>query len=582
MVNKKYPNINALWGSLIAEELVRCGVTYFCIAPGSRSSPLTAAIATNQGAKTFVHFDERGLAFHALGFVSATGKPAALVCTSGTAVANFLPAVIEASKKKLPLIVLTADRPPELQKSGTDQTIEQAGIFGKFVKWQFDIPCPSEEIKPEFVLTTMDQAVFQSQSQTPGAVHLNCMFREPLAPVGEDKDFSKYCRGIDAWIAKSLPYTTYVKPKTTIDSISPEILKALKEINNGLIVVGKLSSLEAQEQALRLAAKLGWPVFPDITSGLRLGAAKESNVIAHYAQVLSSDKLVSNLKIDGVLHLGGRMTSKHYYQFIENQKPTHYISVLAHPLRNDPLHAVTLRVQSPVADFCKHIIGKIEPRKPGAQLIRLKKLNEIARTNIKEFIDTSTQLSEIAVARLISRYIGKGSGLFLASSMPIRDMDMFATSLGNSVIIGSNRGASGIDGTIATAVGFAKGLNKPVTLVIGDLAALHDLNSLAMLGSLKTSFTVIIINNNGGGIFNFLPVAKRKDIFEKYFSTPHNLSFESVAKMFGVKYALATLDNFVNIYKNVQNTKEISIIEVKTDRDTNYLDHEKLKLGERE
>lgn len=578
MVSKKYPNINALWATLIVEELVRSGIDYFCVAPGSRSSPLTSAIALNKNAKTIVHFDERGLAFHALGVVSATQKPVALVCTSGTAVANFLPAVIEASKKKLPLVILTADRPPELQKSGADQTIEQAGIFGKFVKWQFDMPCPGEEIKPAFVLTTVDQAVFQSKAQTPAPVHLNCMFREPLAPVGEDKDFSKYLIGLEKWFSSAEPYTAYALPKTSIEFLDSKVLKSIKEIKNGLIAVGKLSSPQAREQVLKLSQKLNWPIFPDITSGLRLGVGQKNNVVAYYSQILASEKSAQGLKFDGVIHLGGRMTSKRYYQFIEKAKPKHYVTVLAHSLRNDPLHAVTLRVQCPVDDFCKYLDKNIAARKPGAQLRQLKKLNVSAQKTIDGFVSRLKDISEITVAREISRHITKESGLFLASSMPIRDMDMFATSFGNSVIIGSNRGASGIDGTIASAIGFAKGLNKPVTLVIGDLAALYDLNSLVMTSCLKTPFTVVIINNNGGGIFNFLPIAKRKDIFEKYFGTPHNLSFESAAKMFGLRYAPAHSGNFVNLYKKAQNSKDVSIIEVKTNRERNYLEH--VKLGE--
>src|SRR3989338_1703632 len=193
----KSPNLNQLWADLLVEELVRNGVEYFCLAPGSRSSPLVAAVAAQKKAKSFIHFDERGVPFHALGYVAATRKPCALICTSGTAVANFFPAIIEATKKKLPLIVLTADRPPEFMKSGADQTIDQSAIFGNYCKWQFDFPCPTEEINPEFVLTTIDQAVFQAKSMIPGPVHINCMFREPLAPVGKLKYFDHYLKSLN-------------------------------------------------------------------------------------------------------------------------------------------------------------------------------------------------------------------------------------------------------------------------------------------------------------------------------------------------------------------------------------------------
>jgi len=215
---QKAPNINTLWGEFIIEELIRDGVEFFCLAPGSRSTPLTAAVALNKKAKSFVHFDERGLAFHALGYVSALRKPVALICTSATAAANFLPAIIETSKKKLPLIVLTADRPPELQKSGSDQTIDQIGIYGKYVKWEFNFPCPTTDIRPEFVLTTIDQAVYQAKTGTPGPVHLNCMYREPLAPLGRLQDFSKYVKDLMGWAKSQGPYTSYASPEFSFAS----------------------------------------------------------------------------------------------------------------------------------------------------------------------------------------------------------------------------------------------------------------------------------------------------------------------------------------------------------------------------
>ncbi len=612
----KQPNLNSLWGTLIIEELLRNGVEYFCIAPGSRSAPLTAAAALNNRAKTFVHFDERGLAFHALGYVSAIRKPAALICTSGTAVANFLPAVIETSKKKLPLIVLTADRPPELQKTGADQTIDQPGIFGKYAKWEFTFPCPTTEIKPEFILTTIDQAVYQAISGMPGVVHLNFMFREPLAPVGKDQDFSSYLKSISPWQKDQKPFTKYFAPKTSVHTETAEIAVILNKAKSGVIVVGKLSSAREQESVLKLARKLHWPVFPDITSGLRLGQ-RDEHVIHYYDQILHSalrhDSWRRAPSFDCVLHLGGRMTSKRYYQFIESVKLKNYIMVLAHPLRNDPYHWVSERVQSAIGDFCKAILPRLTKRGKNRQLLKLKILSEKigkridsavfdfgviasdqrergnlfkeiacppiggalgrrASASTKKFSFAMTQgvtsdLSEISVARIISRLIPKNSGLFLASSMPIRDMDTFGAPDGAPVIVGSNRGASGIDGTIASAVGFAKGLNHPTTLIIGDLAFLHDLNSLAMVKDLKVPLAIIVVNNNGGGIFNFLPISERRDIFEKYFATPHDLSFGAAGDLFGLLYDVVESPlEFQRAYENIFLSKKSGIIEIKSER----------------
>ncbi|MCK5221555.1 MAG: 2-succinyl-5-enolpyruvyl-6-hydroxy-3-cyclohexene-1-carboxylic-acid synthase, partial [Candidatus Aminicenantes bacterium] len=253
---EKIPNINYLWSGLIIEELARNGAQRFCIAPGSRSTPLTISAAENDKVQKTIHYDERGLGFYALGISSGGKGPAVLISTSGTAVANFLPAVIEASKKKVPLILLTADRPPELRKTGALQTIDQAGIFGSYVKWDFDLPVPDINIKPEAVLTTIDQAIFMATSGTPGPVHINCMFREPLAP---EESGGEWRKGLDLnkkWVQSGDPYTKYISPG---DSFSIDDLKEIAEIINrskkGIIVAGKLKDNEGKG-VIELAEKL--------------------------------------------------------------------------------------------------------------------------------------------------------------------------------------------------------------------------------------------------------------------------------------------------------------------------------------
>ena len=278
---KKTPTINLYWSSLIIEELIRCGVELFCIAPGSRSSMLTVAAAENKRAKTLVHFDERGCGFYALGYASAAKKPVAIITTSGTAVANLFPSVIEASKKKIPLIILTADRPPELRYTGANQTIDQVKIFGDYVKWFFDFPTPTDEISPKFVLTTIDQLVYRAQSETPGPVHINCMFREPLTP--KESTYPKIIinQKIEDWLKQKSPFTIYHKSESKIRDKDIAALSAkLRNIKSGIIAVGKLSSKTEQDAALKLAHRLGWPIFADVTSGLRL-SSQDPNLI-HY------------------------------------------------------------------------------------------------------------------------------------------------------------------------------------------------------------------------------------------------------------------------------------------------------------
>ncbi len=570
------PNINYLWSGLIVEELVRNGITKFCIAPGSRSTPLTISAAACEKADKVIHFDERGLGFYALGISSGGKGPAVLISTSGTAVANFFPAVIETSKKKVPLIILTADRPPELRKTGALQTIDQPGIFGKYVKWDFDLPVPDINIKPEMVLTTIDQAVFMATSSTPGPVHINCMFREPLAPEMEEGDWKDKVIISDRWLKSRKPYTKYFVTEERSGSENfGEIVNLINQSDNGIIAAGKLKSGEP-ELVKKLAETLNWPVFPDLTSGLRLDNTSD-HIIHYFDQVLLSCGWEKE-KIDTVIHLGGRITSKRYYQFIKKTGPVNYITVLDHPLRNDPLHKVTHRVKSSVSLFVQQILPSLKQCIDKRFLLSLKNSSQAAEKIINEFFRKSDQLSEIFIARAVSKLIGKGSVLFLSNSMPVRDMDMYASPENRDLKIGGNRGASGIDGIIASACGYSAAIDSPLTLVIGDIAFLHDINSLALVNRCKNPIIIIVINNNGGSIFSFLPIAEFKAHFEKYFVTPHGMNFEHAGRQFGVDYVkVNSKKEFSGQYEVAVEKKESLILEVAVDMNKNIYLHRELQ-----
>ncbi|MBN1869268.1 MAG: 2-succinyl-5-enolpyruvyl-6-hydroxy-3-cyclohexene-1-carboxylic-acid synthase [Candidatus Omnitrophica bacterium] len=572
------PNINHLWADVMVEEFIRNGVDHFCISSGSRSAPLALAVARNLKAKSFIHFDERGNGFRALGITSATGCPCAVITTSGTAAANLFPAIVEASKKKLPMVVLTADRPPELRFTGAHQTIDQVKMFGEYVRWQFDMPCPTTDIPLEFVLTTMDQAAFRSVSNPAGPVHINCMYREPLAPVKTRSNWASYIESVKEWQRAVNAYTKYVMPKPALtQSDIDDTASKIKKIKSGIIAVGKLHNPREQNAVLKLAEKLQWPVFADISSGLRLGL-HHKNVIHYFDQILISKRFQESFRPDGVIHLGGRMTSKRWYEYMQAACPGQYIMALNHPLRHDPLHHVTTRIHSDIAGFCRSLENKIPQRRANRSLLRLQRLNTRVHHEINAFLKEKDDLSEPQTARLITELIPKGDGLFLANSMPIRDTDMFGTPYGNAAILGSNRGASGIDGTIATAAGFACGLERRVTLLTGDLAFLHDLNSMAMLGGLKDPMVIVVLNNNGGGIFSFLPIGQYQADFERYFGTPHNLTFSAVADLFGLNYARPeTPLEFAKIYTVALKSRTTTIIEIMTHRGYNLKAHNELQ-----
>ncbi len=563
-------NLSILWGSLIIDELIRNGANYFCISPGSRSTPLTVAAARHPGAKNIVIYDERSAAFHALGYARGSGKPAVLICTSGTAIANYAPAVVEAAMDYIPMIILSADRPAEKIETGANQTIRQSNFFGDYVRWHFDLPSPNEEVNPEMVLTTIDHAVHQALSDPRGPVHINCHFREPLAPL-KKKISPNYLKELEWWKTSHKPYTVYsVARKAALNSDIDKFSSVINATRKGLLVIGRLKSDEEYQAVKNLSDQLGWPVFADILSGLRLGNPQE-NLIPYFDLMLLAEEVHESLKPDTILHLGEQPASKRFLQFVEKVQPKNYLLVSSHSFRSDPTHRVTWRLVYHLEEFC-HVIGT--HLKPGFDEKWFKFLKDHCQAlekRINDILKTRTDISEPGVSRLLSEMIPDSHLLFLANSLPIREMDMFGDSGGARIRIAANRGVSGIDGTIASAIGFAVALNKPVTLLIGDLAFLHDLNSLTLLSSTAVPIIIVLINNGGGGIFSFLPIAGFKEVFEPYFGTPHSFSFEHAASLFRLDYA--TPRNLQELQKTyqaaIQKNKSI-LIEVRTDRQENY------------
>ena len=570
------PRANLLWATLIVEELVRSGVSFFCVAPGSRSTPLVAALAANEEADSLVHFDERGTAFAAVGHARATGLPAAWITTSGTAVANGLPAVVEAATDGVPVILLTADRPPELRQTGANQTIDQPDIFGDYVRWRFDLPAPDETLDPAMVLTTVDQAVYRARRSPSGPVHLNLMFREPFLP---DPDEGPGELPVPArWRKSGEPYTRYAATKPAVDPDEVERLwERLQLVERGLVVAGRLPSRKHGEAALRLADALGWPLLPDVGSQIRLGAASKNLVPLHDA-LLASERFKGEHAPEAVLHVGGRAVSKRLERFLAASRPDPYVVVRENPFRLDPGHRVTQSVEADIPAFCAALTEAAERRTPAGATPWTTdwwEASEQADRHLDRSFGEARALNEPLVARLVSRHAPEGHTLCVASSMPVRDLDTFAAADGAPVPVAANRGASGIDGTVATAAGFAHGSRRPLTLLIGDLALLHDLNSLAMLRDLPV--VVVVLNNDGGAIFSFLPVARHKAFFEPYFGTPQGLSFEHASAMFGLGYEHpGTVSDFVEAYRAACDRDGPTLIEVTTDREENTELHRRL------
>jgi 2-succinyl-5-enolpyruvyl-6-hydroxy-3-cyclohexene-1-carboxylate synthase len=453
--------------------------------------------------------------------------------------------------------------------------VDQPDIFGDFVRWRFDLPAPSLDVDPASVLTTVDQAVYRAERSPKGPVHLNLMFREPLIP-GPDEDESP-AAGPERWRDASEPYTRYATTEPTVDDTQIGALwERLRPVGRGLVVAGRLATRAQGEAVERLALTLGWPLLPDVGSQVRLGGDRRN---AAFYDVLLADAVFADAHApEAVLHFGGRALSKRLEGFVTRHRPDPYVIVRENPFRLDPGHLVTHSVESGIEDFCASL-GRAASERPSAADATWAAAWRAASAKVESVLDralgSGDGLDEPLVARLVSREVAEGHGLVVASSMPIRDLDAFAAADGAGVPVAANRGASGIDGTVATAAGFARGTGGPVTLLIGDLALLHDLNSLAMLRGLPV--TVVVLNNDGGGIFSFLPVSEHKPFFEPFFGTPQGVGFAPAAAMFGLRYeSPETPQKFLSAYRASRSGDGPSLIEVRTDRDDNVALHRRL------
>ena len=582
--------MNQLWGYLIIEELVRNGVDYFVISPGSRSTPLTATVAQHPRAQKIVCLDERAAAFHALGYARAMGNPAVLICTSGSAAANYLPAVIEAAIDHIPLIILSADRPPELRQTGANQTIDQVNLYGSYPQWQFDLPCPTGEISPTVVLTTIDLAVAKSRQVPGGVVHLNCMFREPFGSMDAPVEIPG---SLGRWKESKSAYTRYARKLTIPTSEEIEsLIEIIQSTAKGVLVVGQLKSTVDIEAVVELAARLNWAVFADIQSGLRL-RRDFPNLIHYFDRLLLTDISVELEQIDSIVQIGTRIVSSRWLKSIEKHPPQNYIVVVNDGERYDPSHLVSVRIESDIAYLCQQLSAQLPHTEPSTWVQKLRSASDRISVTAAKFLKT-TKLTEPLIARTISELIPNQHGLWVSNSMPIRDLDMYGDGgtgvrgdwgtggLGDwesNIRVGANRGTSGIEGAIAAATGFAVGLQAPVTAIVGDLSSLHDLNSFALLVHNTQPVIVVIINNDGGGIFSFLPIAKSTEIFDTYFGTPHSVNFSHAAAMFGLDYYHPqTSDELIRDYRQAIVNNCSAIIEVTTDRSENLQIHQALDL----
>lgn len=562
-------NWNEHWGELIIEELVRHDTECFCISPGSRSAPLTVAVAKNPRAKSVIFYDERAAAYYALGHARASGRPAVLICTSGTAAANYLPAVIEASVDQIPLLVLTSDRPPELRETGANQAINQTFLFGTHVRWFFDPGCPCSEFTTEALLSTIDHAVSKTLQPLPGPVHLNFPFREPFFENAEKQTNNK----VETITAQKVYVRNTAFSKVLPDSEIKEMLKNRPE--SGILSIGRVPA-DSLVSLKKLAEELAWPVFADVTSGLRLGE-NCPNRITYYDQLLIEDMDSANWEIEAVWHIGFPPTSKRWLTHWGENPATQMVWIADHAERHDQSHNFRWKIECGIAEFCEQLVAELKlaeradviPLKTQQWLQASAKVEAVMEQHFPLYSEKK-EIDDFALSRRLTEIIPETHGFFIGNSIPVRAVDMLGSGKGAEIPAALNRSASGIDGLIASACGYSSGLQRPVSLLIGDLSAIHDLNSFKLLADSPEPVFVVLLNNHGGGIFSFLPVAKQTDIFETFFGTPHSNDFLSVAEMFGLNYFRPdSISAFVKDYRQAVIENKSAVIEIFTERDKN-------------
>lgn len=506
---------NQRWAALALEALRRHGLRHVCIAPGSRSTPLTLAAARHPGLVCHTHFDERGLGHFALGLAKALRAPVAVIVTSGTAVANLYPALIEAGLTGEPLLLLTADRPPEQIDCGANQAIAQAALFAPHACATLALPRPSLDIPAAWLLSALDELMHRQQRDG-GALHVNFPFAEPL--YGADTDeHADWQAPLGDWPTGNAPWLNFVAPPSRLDT---DPRWATLRQRKGVVVAGQLAPGQGRGLAA-WAHALGWPLLTDAQSGvspmlpcadLWLGHAQAQACLAQ-AEV--------------VIQLGARLISKRLNQWLASYPGADYWLVDPRPGRLDPQHRRGSRQCVAVdAWLASHPAAANPPWAPD-----LPGLAQWAQTEVSK--DLGDGLSEAGVAHRLAELLPPDGQLFLGNSLSVRLIDALAH-LPDGYPVYSNRGASGIDGLIATAAGLARAAGRPTLAVVGDVSALYDLNSLALLRTPGTPLVLLVINNDGGAIFDLLPTPAAER--ERFYRMPHGLEFSHAAALFRLDY----------------------------------------------
>ena len=627
-----FRNTNTVWASVLAETLQRLGLTTAVICPGSRSAPLTIAFAQNKKIETIPILDERSASFFALGIAKKSGLPTALICTSGTAAANFYPAIIEARESRIPLLIFTADRPPELRDCHAGQAIDQVKIYGNYPNWQAELAIPSASRGMlDYLRQTIVYAWERSQFPTPGPVHLNLPFRDPLIPIPDiavealETQFNPedFFAGLEPLFAGE---TSTPPSPPLLRGGEESTMQQWQKCSKGIIIAGVAQPHFPEKYCsaiAKISKSLNWPVLAEGLSPVRNYAQLNPHLISTYDLILRNRELADKLTPEIAIQIGDLPTSKELRNWLDKTQAKRYIIDPSHH-NFDPLHGQTIHLRTSVENLATNLatiltlvpplikgestlvpplikggLGgdrapattNISPQipplnkdeltqtpplnngglggvltSPSNEYLQLWRNTEIqVRQTIDQKISAINNIIEPKVSWLLSQILPPATPIFIANSMPVRDVEFFWKPNNLEIKAFFNRGANGIDGTLSTALGVAH-RNQSSIMLTGDLTLLHDTNGFLIKNKLVGHLTIILINNNGGGIFEMLPVAKFDPPFEEFFATPQQINFAQLCATYGVEHeVIEDWEQFKQKLISLPNSG-IRVLELQTDR----------------
>jgi 2-succinyl-5-enolpyruvyl-6-hydroxy-3-cyclohexene-1-carboxylate synthase len=559
-------------------ELVAAGVADAIVCPGSRSTPLALALRTAAGLRVRVMLDERAAGFFALGLARTSGRPVVLLATSGTAAAEFHPAVIEAELSRVPLVVLTADRPTELRDRGAAQTIDQERLYGRAAKWFVELPLFDGDPATEaHVRSVAGRAVATAAAGPAGPVHLNVPFREPLLPDGAlDTAADNGAAHV------TMPFTSAIAGRPVLDEeVVAELAALLGRTPRGLIVAGPDDDPDLPAALAGLARATGFPLLADPLSGARTGPHDRSHVVSRADQLVRPGGWIEAHRPDLVLRTGALPTSKPILQLLERTRPGLVVidgdggwrepallpGTFVHADATATAHALTARLGSNV-------------RRTSWTRDWLDAERAAVRA-MDEWLAALDEPFEGAPFPALAAALPDGATLWAGNSMPVRDLDAWLPSTERAITVRSNRGANGIDGVVSTALGSAAATDVPVALVVGDVSFVHDLNALVAARLHSLSATIVLVNNDGGGIFSFLPQAQLgvppgsglPEHYEELFGTPHATDFAPIVTALGGEHRCVTHADLDAAIRESIGRPGVQVLELRTDRGRNVLLH---------